>query len=172
VRLWNPWLIGGYITRDTAILEPPQIIDSAYQFRSAGKRSGLYGGIRGKLYRDLNIDVIATRWDSAGFYQPRDQVRAELFLNTRWLRRFPSGTFGLKIAAIHEYRGDVRFPIADGFRTAAASNITTGLIEIRILRGVATYQARNVFARTWQIVPDFYMHRTINIYGLRWEFWN
>lgn len=172
VKVWNPWLLGGYITRDTAILEPLTVIDTAYQYRRIGKRSGVYAGLRGQLYKDLNIDVIATRWDSASFYQPRDQVRAELFLNTRWLRRFPSGTFGLKLAAIHEYRGDVRFPTADGFRTAAASNITTGLVEIRILRGVASYQARNVFARTWQIVPDFYMHRTINIYGLRWEFWN
>jgi hypothetical protein len=172
IRLGNPWLIGGYITRDTAVLAPPTVIDTAYEVRAIGKRSGVYGGLRGKLYKDLNVDIIATHWDSAGFYQPRNQARAEVFLDTRWLRRFPSGTFGLKVAAIHEYRDDVRFPTAGGFRTTDASNITSALVEIRILRGVATYQARNVFARTWQIYPDFFMHRTINIYGLRWEFWN
>ena len=172
IRLGNPWLIAGYITRDTAVLAPPAVVDTAYQVRAVGKRSGLYAGIRGKLYKDLNIDVVATRWDSAGFYQPRYQARGEIFIDTRWLRKFPSGTFGLKLAAIHEYRDDVRFPTADAFRTAAASNITSGLVEIRILRGVATYQARNVFARNWQVYPGFFMHRTINIYGLRWEFWN
>ena len=172
IKLGNPWLIGGYITRDTTVLEAPQMIDSAYQTRAVGKRSGVYGGIRGQLYKDLNIDVVATRWDSAGFYQPRFQSRSELNLNTRWLRKFPSGTFGLKLAAIHEYRNEVRFPTADGFRETQPSNITSALVEIRILRGVASYQARNVFAKNWQIFPGFFMHRTINIYGIRWEFWN
>jgi hypothetical protein len=172
VRLINPWLIGGYITRDTAVLAPPAGIDTAYLPVAMGKRSGLYAGLRGKLFRDLNVDVIGMRWDSAGFYQPRYQARAEVFLNTRWLRRFPSGTFGLKLSAIHEYRSEVRFPTAEGFRETQPSSITSALVEIRILRGVATYQARNIFAKTWQITPDFFMHRTINIYGLRWEFWN
>jgi hypothetical protein len=172
VKLINPWLIGGYITRDTAILIPPTVIDTAYQVRAVGKRSGLYAGLRGTLYKDLNVDVIATRWDSAGFYQPRYQARSEVFLNTRWLGRFPSGSFGLKLAAIHEYRSEVRFPTASGFRETEPSNITSALVEIRILRGVATYEARNVFAQNWQVFPDFFMHRTINIYGLRWEFWN
>jgi hypothetical protein len=172
IRVGNPWLIAGYMTRDTAVLAAPAMIDTAYQVRAVGKRSGLYAGVRGKLYKDLNIDVVGMRWDSAGFYQPRYQARGELFVDTRWLRKFPSGTFGLKLAAIHEYRDDVRFPVAGGFRTARASNITSGLVEIRILRGVATYQARNIFARDWQIYPGFFMHRTINIYGLRWEFWN
>jgi hypothetical protein len=171
-RIRNPWLIVGLITRDTAVLEPPTVIDSAYQARSIGRRTGLFAGLRGKLYKDLNIDVVATRWDSAGFYQPGTQARGELNLNTRWLRRFPSGTFGLKLAAIHEYRSDVRFPVADGFRETAGSNITSGIVEIRILSGVASYQARNVFARNWQIFPGYFMHRTINIYGIRWEFWN
>ena len=172
VRLRNPWLIAGFLTRDTAVLEAPTVIDSAYQVRSVGRRSAFFGGLRGKLYKDLNIDVVATRWDSAAFYQPQFQARSELNLNTRWLRRFPSGTFGLKLAAIHEYRGDVRFPVADGFREAASSNMTSGIVEIRILSGVASYQARNIFARNWQIFPGYFMHRTINIYGIRWEFWN
>ena len=172
VKLWNPWLIAGFITRDTAVLEPPSVIDTAYRFSSTGKRSGLYAGIRGKVYKDLNIDVVGTRWDSAGFYQPRYQARAEVFIDTRWLRRFPSGTFGLKLAGIHEYRDEVRFPTTTGFRFTAASNVTSALVEIRILRGVATYEVRNIFAQNWQIYPDFFMHRTINVYGLRWEFWN
>ena len=172
VRLRNPWLIAGFITRDTAGLEAPTVIDSAYQSRSIGRSTGLFAGLRGKLYKDLNVDIVATRWDSVGFYQPEMQSRAELNLNTRWLRRFPSGTFGLKLAAIHEYRSDVKFPVAEGFRQAESSNITSGLVEIRILSGVASYQARNVFARNWQIFPGYFMHRTINIYGIRWEFWN
>ena len=172
VRVWNPWIFGGYITRDTAVLPAPRMIDTVYHLVAMGKRKGFYGGIRGKLFKDLNADVIATKWDTAGFYQPKIQTRSELFLNTRWLSRFPSGSFGLKLSAIHEYRGAVRFPVADGARGTASSHVFSGLIEIRILRGVASYQVRNVFGEIYQQFPDFIMPRSIGVYGLRWEFWN
>lgn len=172
VKVLNPWLIAGLVTRDTAVLAPPTVVDSAYAYRAVGRRTGLYAGLRGTLYKDVNIDVIATRWDSAGFYQPRFQARSEINLDTRWIKRFPSGSFGVKFAAIYDYRGSVAFPTADGVRQANASGIATALLEIRILRGVASYQVRNPFGRLYQIVPDFYMPRSVGIYGLRWEFSN
>jgi hypothetical protein len=154
------------------VLAPPTVVDTVYHYREVGKRQGLYGGIRGRVYKDINIDVLGTRWDSAGFYQPRFQSRSELNLNTRWMKRFPSGSFGLKLAAIHEYRGVVRFPLAEGFATTSAANVFSALVEIRILRGVATYQVRNIFGQSYQIFPDFFMPRSVGVYGLRWEFWN
>jgi hypothetical protein len=172
VKLWNPWVIAGFITRDTAVLAPPGVVDTVYRYREIGKRQGIYAGIRGRLYKDINIDVLATRWDSAGFYQPRTQSRSEINLNTRWLRRFPSGSFGLKLAAIHDYRGVVRFPLADGFEFTSANNVFSALVEIRILRGVATYQVRNIFGQAYQNFPGFFMPRSLGVYGLRWEFWN
>jgi hypothetical protein len=172
VRVWNPWLIAGFITRDTALITPLTVVDSAYTMTYVGRRKGLYAGIRGTLYKDVNIEVLATRWDSAGAYQPRYQTRSEINLDTRWLSRFPSGSFGLKVAAIHDYRGEVIFPTSSGSRVTASSGIATGLLEIRILRGVASYQVSNPFGKQYQIVPDFYMHRSVGIYGIRWEFWN
>jgi len=172
IRVWNPWIFAGYMTRDTAMLPAPQMIDTIYHVVAMGKRKGIYGGIRGKLFKDLNAEVLATKWDTAGFYQPKTQVRSELFLNTRWLSKFPSGSFGLKLSATHEYRGAVRFPVGDGLKGTASSQVFSGLIEIRILRGVASYQVRNVFGEIYQQFPDFVMPRSIGIYGLRWEFWN
>jgi hypothetical protein len=172
LRVWNPWLVAGFITRDTAVLAPPTVIDSVYSIREVGKRNGVYAGVRGKLFKDLNVDVIGTKWDSAGFYQPEYQARAELNLTTKWLSRFPSGSFGLKLAGIHEYRSEVRFPTQTGFVTTQKGQMTSALVEIRILKGVASYQVRNVFAKNFQIFPDFYMHRSVGVYGIRWEFWN
>jgi hypothetical protein len=172
VRLFRPWLSAGLISRDTAILVPPSMFDTAYTYVSLGKRQGLFAALRGPVYGDVNVDAVATRWDSAGLYQPRYQSRSELNLDTRWLSRFPSGNFGLKVAFIHEYRGEVDFPTTTGLRTAASSNVIGALLEIRIMRGVATYQVRNMLGYNYQIVPDFYMPRAISIYGLRWEFWN
>ncbi|HEX2721692.1 MAG TPA: hypothetical protein VHM24_02140, partial [Gemmatimonadaceae bacterium] len=126
----------------------------------------------GQLYKDIGIDIMGTRWDSAGFYQPRYQSRSEVNLVTRWLSRFPSGSFGLKAAFIHEYRTEVAFPTAAGVRRTNTSGIMSALLEIRIMRGVATYQVRNILGDQYQIVPDFFMPRAISVYGLRWEFWN
>lgn len=172
VRLFRPWLIGGFITRDTAFLKPPVIFDTAYVARSIGRRNGYYAALRGPLYKDINVDVQGTMWDSAGFYQPRYQARSEINLITSWLSRFPSGNLGLKLAVVHDYRGAVVFPTSRGSRSTAASGIVSAQVEIRILRGVATYQVRNLFDNQYQIVPDFFMPRPISYYGLRWEFWN
>jgi hypothetical protein len=172
IRLWSPWLIAGFITRDTAVLAPPTVIDSAYSFREIGKRNGLYAGLRGKLYKDINLEVLGTKWDSAGFYQPKYQARSEINLSTRWLSRFPKGSFGLKFAVIHEYRSEVKFPIADGFRTTSSAQIMSALLEIRILKGVASYQVRNMWGEIYQIMPGFIMPRSVGVYGIRWEFWN
>ena len=172
VRLWNPWVFGGIVSRDTAVLVAPSVFDTAYSVRSVGRRQGLYAGLRGKVFKDINVDVVGTRWDSAGFYQPRYQARSEINLDTRWLKKFPSNSFGLKVAFIHEYRSEVAFPTVTGVRRTNASGIVSALVEIRLLRGVATYQVRNMVGETYQIVPDFFMPRAISVYGLRWEFWN
>jgi hypothetical protein len=172
VRLFRPWLIGGFITRDTAFLRPPAVFDTAYVARSEGRRNGYYAALRGPLYKDINVDVQGTMWDSAGFYQPRYQARSEINLITGWLSRFPSGNFGLKVAVVHDYRSAVVFPTSTGTRSTSASGIISAQLEIRILRGVATYQVRNMFGDLYQIIPDFYMPRAISYYGIRWEFWN
>lgn len=172
IRLIKPWLMAGFITRDTAVLAGPVLIDTAYKSVRIGQRQGLYAGIRGTLYKDLNVDIVGTQWDSAGYYQPQYQARSEVNLTTRWLSRFPAGTFGLRTAFVYDYRGRVTFPTAGGDRITPASGIMSGLLEIRIGRGTASYQIRNIAGSNYQMFPDFFMPRTINIYGLRWEFWN
>jgi hypothetical protein len=172
IHLIGPWLVGGFITRDTAVLTAPTVFDSAYQVRAIGRRNGYYAGLRGALYKDINVDVIGTMWDSTGFYQPHYQARSEVNLTTSWLSRFPSGNFGIKIAGISDYRTAVSFPVQDGVRRTSASNVLSALVEIRILRGVATYQVRNILGTGYQIIPDFFAPRAISLYGLRWEFWN
>ena len=172
VRLFKPWLIGGFITRDTAYLKPLAVFDTAYVARSEGRRNGYYAALRGPLYKDINVDIQGTMWDSAGAYQPRYQARSEVNLITSWLSRFPSGNLGIKIAVVHDYRSSVVFPTSTGSRVTNASGIFSAQVELRILRGVATYQVRNIFGDQYQLIPDFYMPRPISLYGIRWEFWN
>ena len=172
VRIFGPWLLAGFLTRDTTLLEGFRAIDTAYLSEAAGRRGGLYVGARGTIIGALGADVIFTQWAAADAYRPKYQARSELNLVTRWLSRFPSGNFGVHAAAVHEYRSEVRFPIAGGVRTTASSNVFSGVLEIRIMRAVISYQIRNLAGELHQLVPDFYMPRALNLYGVRWEFVN
>ncbi|HYN81103.1 MAG TPA: Plug domain-containing protein [Gemmatimonadaceae bacterium] len=172
VRVFRTWVSAGFMTRDTALLQPLRVFDTSYVATSAGLRSGSFLAIRGPIIGALGADIIATRWAASDAYRPLQHSRAEINFITSWLSRFPSGNFGIHAAVIHEYRGIARFPVAQGDRTAASSNVFMGLLEIRILRGTISYQVRNLAGLLHQIVPDFYMHRAVNLYGVRWEFWN
>jgi len=172
VRLLGAWLSAGLLSRDTALLLPPLVFDTAYAPQATGRRSAGFLTLRGRVYRDIGVDVVATGWNSASFYQPRFQARSEANLNTRWISRFPSGNFGLKAAVAYDYRGAVAFPVPGRLSVAAASGTISALLEIRILRAVVSYQVRNIAGELYQTVPGFFMPRAINFYGVRWEFWN
>ena len=162
------------MTRDTALLRPLRVFDTAYVATSTGLKSGGFLAIRGPIYKAIGVDIVATRWASSDAYRPQLHARSEVNLITQWLSRFPSGNFGIHAAVIHEYRDIAQFPVSGGFvrTTTESSNVFTGLLEIRILRGIISYQVRNFNGLVHQIVPDFYMHRAVNLYGVRWEFWN
>ena len=172
IRLFGPWLLAGFLTRDTALLRPLRAFDSAYVAEPAGGRSGLYVGLRGKIIGAVGADIVFTQWSGADAYRPKQQARSEINLATRWLRRFPSGNFAVHAAIVYDYRSEVFFPTASGVRVAAPSNVFSGLVEFRIKSAVVSYQIRNFAGSLHQIVPDFYMPRVINLYGVRWDFVN
>src|SRR5581483_11687297 len=111
LRVHNLWLLGGVVRRDSVRLSPPHVFDTTFTPVSEGAASGLTAAVRGQLYRLLNIDASAVRWnDSVGLYRPLYETRTELFLHTNLLERFPTGHFGLLASVVHEYRSNVRFP--------------------------------------------------------------
>lgn len=172
IRLFGPWLLAGFLTRDTTLIQPLRAFDSAYVAEPAGRRSGVYFGLRGKIFGALGADIIATQWSAADAYRPKHQARSEINIVTRWLSRFPSGNFAAHAAIVYDYRSEVFFPTANGLRVAAPSNVFSGLVEFRIKSAVISYQIRNFAGSLYQIVPDFYMPRVINLYGVRWDFVN
>jgi len=193
LRVKNLWLIGGVLRRDSVALSPPTIFNPTHALCSiaqlkieptcnddnlslvtAGSPSatGITAGIRGQLWRILQTDVSAIRWnDSLGFYRPRYQTRSELFLKTNLLSRFPTGDFGLQASAVHEYRSGVRFPVSGGgvLEVPGYRTISTK-VEIRILSATISWQFRNVLGERYMQVPTFIMPRQTNFYGVRWEF--
>ncbi len=172
VRLFGPWVSLGLMTQDTLVAGAPSVFRQGFVGNSSGKGTATYTTVRGSFLRDFSFDVYALRWDKEVFYRPRTQARSELRFQTQWLSRFPKGEFEFNSALTHNYESRTFFR-----KNAAASSVDAAqhidlLVEIRILRGVATYQLRNLTGYAYQNLPGYFAQRALNIYGIRWEFWN
>ena len=178
IRLRDFWVSGGVMRRAATTLLPPAelirdtVVGTAVRLEDEATARTV--AVRGRLFKALYADAWGIAWnDSGGFYRPKYQSRAELFIQTNLLDRFPRGNFGLLTSLAHEYRSSVRFPLPGD------SSVTTGhvrtvafKIEIRIQTAVISYQFRNLLQERYELVPGFLMPRQTQFYGVRWDFWN
>jgi outer membrane cobalamin receptor len=134
---------------------------------------GAFITIRGRVWGPLYADLAGIQWqDGGGFYRPRYQARSEVYVATTMPRRFPSGNFGLLASLLHEYRSHTMFPTPTGGDRVGGYRTLSGLIEIRILDAVLTYQYRNLLVEDYETLPGYPMPRQTQFYGVRWNFWN
>jgi hypothetical protein len=173
VRLREVWFDAGIIRRDSVRLPAPALIDAAGDTASAAA-NGLTASIEGRVWRSVRANIWAVKWaDTASLYRPQYQTRSELFIQTSLPKRFPKGNFGFLLAIRHEYRSASLIPSAAGeVLRAAGDHAVSSLLEIRIATAVVSWQVRNVVGSRNYQAPDYLRPRTINFYGVRWEFWN
>jgi len=172
LKILGPWVSVGVITSAKTQGLAPLVYDTLLLATPAGRTTAQTGSIRGPLGRGFGIDAWITRWDQSRPYQPQYQSRSEINFENSFLRRFPRGDFELRAAAIYEYRSHTVFPVSAGDIRAEAAKTLSGLLEIRILRAVISYQQRNILGYQYSVIPGFEMPRVLAIYGVRWEFWN
>ncbi len=162
----------GVIYRDSVSLPAAQMFDRGFVPVDEGPVIGTIATLRGKLWRDVGADVSFVGWESGGWYRPQYQATGRLYLQSDWLSRFPSGNFGVLASAQLEYRDFVAFPTAaDGLSTGQSTVMST-LLEIRIVDAVLTWQVRNILISAHELVPGYLMPGAVNLYGVRWFFWN
>jgi len=172
LKIFGPWVSGGIITADNAAGLTPIVYDTLFLPTVPGRITAKTASIRGPIGRGFGIDAWLTRWDETRPYQPQYQSRSEINFASNFLRRFPRGDFEVRAAALYEYRGHTIFPLATGDKRIAPAKTLSGLLEIRIMRGVVSYQQRNILGYQYQVIPGFDMPRVLAVYGVRWEFWN
>jgi hypothetical protein len=172
LKLFGPWLSAGVITTDRIPGLAPFVYDTLLLPTDAGRIKARTASIRGPMHGGFGIDAWVTKWDQSGPYRPLYQSRSELNYTNNFLKRFPMGDFEVRAAGIFEYRGRTDFPLSAGDVTTAVSKTVTGLLEIRILRAVLSYEQRNILGYPYEVVPGFEMPRVLAIYGVRWDFWN
>jgi hypothetical protein len=177
VRLRDVWVSGGIVRRGATTLLPAAELDTAAAqgaaLRLEPQATGTTVALRGRLWRAVNVDAWAVRWnDSTGLYRPQYQTRSELYIQTNLLNRFPRGNFGLLGSLAHEYRSNSYFASADSVRVAKGFRTLAFKLEIRIQTAVVSYQFRNLLQEKYAEVPGFFMPRQTQFYGVRWDFWN
>ena len=178
VRVRRVWASGGVVRQEDAPVPGLVVFDSLYTSATIPTGTGFFGTLRGRIYRDVGVDLWVLRWQDTAIYRPQLQGRAELFLNTRWLRRFPRGNFGFLGSAAYEGRSRTRFPLADEkgaptIEILAPQHIGVVRVEIRIVDAVLFYQQRfGIYPRTPAYLPGYIFPPQLQLYGVRWQFWN
>ena len=173
VRVRNLWLSAGLLRRDSVRLDAPVIYRSGTTAVTDGSADGLYANIRGRIWKAIYADAQGIQWsDTGSFYRPKYQTRAELYVSTSLLNRFPSGNFHILASAVHEYRSSSLWPDSpDTLRLQGYRTIST-LLQVRILQAEVFWNLRNILGERYEQVPGYRLPRITNIYGVRWEFWN
>ncbi len=171
-------LHGGIVREDSVSYFSPQLLGTNGDALQSGPATAFTGGVKGKLYKDLHLDVQGMRWNTSQFGRPQLNVRTELALISDWRSHFPKGEFGFNARLIYDRRGSVPFfygAKTDGtadIRVTVPANVLSGLVEIRIQRATLFYMYRNLTGGDYEQIPGLTMPPAVQMYGVRWDFFN
>jgi len=173
LRIRSLWFSGGVVRLDSIHVTPLVVFDSSYVPHDEGPTMALYAGVRGRVWRAIHADVFAFRWERQGFYRPQLQLRSEIYVRTRWLKKFPSGQFGALISVRHDYRDGIAFPTDEGPEVARSAHELSSLFEIRLVDAVLFWRQQYTLGQLPnEFIPGFAVPRQLTLYGVRWDFWN
>lgn len=172
MRAGRMWLTVGALRRDTAFLPAAIAFDTSFVSETQTASNGLFATMRGKFYRDVGLDVTATRYADAGFYRPQYETRSRLYVDSDMRAKFPSGNLNILLAVTHDYRSEALFPTTTGVLESSQYRVWSAELEIRLLTATIAFQYRNFLGAEYQQVPGFTMPSITSIYGVRWTFVN
>jgi hypothetical protein len=179
LRVRRLWFGGGVLRDDASRFEAPVILGTPAARLSSVAAQGVLLSATGRLYKDVRLDVQAIRWDGSQYGRPTMHVRTELALISEWRRRFPRGEFSINARLWHDLRDGVPFFYGSAVggstadvRITERAQVVTGLLELRIQRATLFYQYRNLTGGAYEQIRGVTMPPAVQIYGVRWEFWN
>ncbi|HEY0930163.1 MAG TPA: hypothetical protein VGE27_09625 [Gemmatimonas sp.] len=179
VRYKNIWLSGGVLREDAVRYANIELLNLPGVMLDAPAAQGMLIGARGRLYKDVQFEVQSIRWDTEQFQRPPSTIRADLALISDWRRRFPKGEFSINARISYEMRGGVPFYYGvrgeeeePDIRVTEKAQVATAHLEIRIQKGTLFYQYRNLSGGQYEQIRGITMPPAVQMYGMRWEFWN
>lgn len=174
LRFRDRWISAGFVTRSARRVLPLVEFDTAQRSFTLPAATAITLGLRGPVWRGWQLDVDAESWSDAAPYRPQTVVRSRLWFESWFLERFPRKNFHLSAALSNEYRTAAYLPLGTNLygQVSRGVNIWGSLVEIRIGTAVISWQYRNMAGTPYETVPGYVMPRLMNVYGVRWEFWN
>jgi hypothetical protein len=171
--LWRRTLSAGVIQQSGGLSLGAPIFDPRFVSSEIGASTGLELGLSGPLRGPFSFAWRGVRWQEEAPYRPQVESRAEIRVGTGFERTIVRRTFYLSAAFMHEYRGPVSFPLAGGgaLRTEGAG-VFGSVLDMRIGSAHVFWHNRNALGRVYETVPGYLMPRLVQLYGVRWEFWN
>lgn len=168
------WLTGGVVTRSASFAAPPIELDTTLRTVLSPAANGVLVSFRGPLILGVNLDVDAINWSAAGPYRPQTQGRARLWFASGFLHRFPRNNFHLFLSGTFDYFSTLYVPAGTDplGQNSAGAGIISALLEIKISSAYIFYQVRNPVGAIYSTYPGYTMPRLVNMYGVRWQFWN
>lgn len=177
VRVWNLWLQGGAVVRDSAVLRAPRRFDPQTPWVAEGRATGLTWTVAGPLAKGFSVHLNGVRWSDAGWYRPQLEARSELTWRYHWKGATKSGGFDFLLSGNVEYRTASTVPVynSQGRVVTVPTFPATPLgarAEFTLKDATISFQMRNLLNVPYTTVPGLLMPGPLAVYGVRWTFWN
>ena len=168
------WLTGGIVTRSAALVTAPIELDTTMRPVNTAAATGEIVSFRGPLAFGVHLDLDAINWSAADAYRPQTQARTRLWFESSFLNHFPRNNFHVLASGTFDYFTKLYVPLGTNpvGQSSAGAGIFSTLLEIRISTAVIFWQYRNPVGAIYSTFPGYTMPRLVNMYGMRWQFWN
>lgn len=172
-RVYGRWVGVGAVQRSAARILGMPVFDAAFVGVDTSSATGLEASLSGKVWRSFSLEWRGVRWAEPGPFAPQVESRTELRFAPDLRRRFPRGTFDFVAGLTHDYRGTMFAPAAGGApQRVQGAGWVSGYMEMRLGSARIFWYNRNAGGKIFETVPGYLMPRLVQLYGVRWEFWN
>lgn len=173
LRIRDRWLTAGVVQQSQRRVLGLTLFDENFGSILAERATGLEYGLGGRIWGPFSLEARLIDWGEEGFYRPRVESHSELRVGTALERLLKRRTFYLTAALTHDHRGNFLAPDgAGGTLRADGANQLGTLLDIKIGAAHVFWYNRNFTASIYETVPGYTMPRLVQMYGIRWEFWN
>lgn len=161
------------IAMTSATVAGMPVFDTAFTAREVEGSTGQQVRIAGPIRGPFSYEWTGIRWSGDALYRAPTETHAEIRVSTGLRRYLTRGTFHLAAAVTHDWRGSVDMPDgAGGVKSVLGAGTYGTLLDIRIGAAHLFWYNRNFTGKVYETVPGYLMPRLVQLYGLRWEFWN